>query len=176
MASGAAMTISRDPQFLIDGLIRSMHFGNEQRIQEFGEQLASAWSGAQGVGEDGVLRRFHELEDVDFVVEQLDASPARAAELKNGKDLTEQEFARLADKVDERCFDDDGDHDLWNVARIESADGKCAYVGHILNDDGCHFVGVFPSLEEAKEALKPYGYVDGADFRRRYPFRTPPSP
>ena len=166
------MSISRDPQFLIDSLIRSMHFGNEERIQEFGEQLAAAWGGAQGASEDGVLRRFHELENIDFVVELLDASPDRAAELKNGKDLTEQEFARLADNVEERCFDGHGEHDPWNVARIESADGKCAYVAHILNDDGCHFVGVFSSLEKAKAGLKPFGYIDGADFRRRYPFRN----
>jgi hypothetical protein len=64
------------------------------------------------------------------------------------------------------------------VARIESSDGSEAYVAQTLEDTGLFqapengFVAVCPSLEKAKQALKQLGYIDGEDFRRRYPAAT----
>lgn len=129
--------------------------------------------------EDGILRRFDELEDLHFVVELLDLSPERAEELEEGDDLTEEEAASLADAVAEQCFQDDGHNPLFgDVARIDRSDGFEAYVAQTLEDTGVFqapengFVAVCPSLEKAKQALKQLGYIDGEDFRRRYPAAT----
>ena len=169
---------SHDAQFLIDALIRSMEWRNDAKIQEFGEQLVAQWVGPQGAGEDGVFRLFGELEDSNFVVQVLHLSPERAEELEAGGHLTKKEAALLADVVAERHFQADGTSDYWDVARIESANGHEAYVAHTIQDGElwgapeCTFVGVFPSLGLAKQALKRLGYIDGEDFRRRYVLRN----
>jgi hypothetical protein len=169
----------QDSQSLIDALIRSMEWRNDARIQEFGAQLVAQWGAFQGAGEDGVLRLFDELEATHFVVELLGLSDERWDELEEGDDLTEEEAALLADVVEERCFQSDGsDSHWWEVARIESSDGFEAYVAQTLEDGGlwtrptCCFVDVLPSLHAAKQALKRLGYIDGEDFRCRYPSRT----
>jgi len=161
-----------DAQSLIEALIRSMEWGNKAKTRQFGEQLVAQWSGAQGSGEDGVLRPFDELEASDFLVEVLDLSPERAEEIEEGEDLTDAEFAQLADTVEAEYFEADGSSEYWDVAQIEGADGDEAYVANTIDDGGeCTFVGVFPSLEEAKQGLQRLGYLDGDDFRRRYPSR-----
>jgi len=156
-----------------------MEWRNDAKIHEFGDQLVAQWAGAQGAGEDGVFRPFGELEDSNFVVQVLHLSPERAAELEAGGHLTQKEAILLANVVAERYFQADGTSDYWDVARIESANGHEAYVAQTIQDGDLWgppestFVGVFPSSGEAKQALKRLGYIDGEDFRRRYPLRNP---
>ena len=52
-----------DGQSLVDALIRSMEWGHDARVREFGERLCVGWPGARGEGEDGILRYFAEFED-----------------------------------------------------------------------------------------------------------------
>ena len=169
---------SHDAQFLIDALIRSMEWRNDAKIQEFGERLVAQWVGAQGAGEDGVFRLFGELEDSNFVVQVLHLSPQRAEELEAGGHLTKKEATLLADVVAERYFQADGTSDYWDVAKIESANGHEAYVAQtILDGDlwgrrSARCRGL-PVSRQAKQALKRLGYIDGEDFRRRYPLRNP---
>jgi hypothetical protein len=169
---------SHDAQFLIDALVRSMDWGDEARIREFGEQLVGQWVGAQDAGEGGVFRPFDELEDPNLLIELLDLSSERAQALEEGARMTREEAASLADAVAERYFQADGTSDYWDVAKIESANGHEAYVAQTIWTETCggrrsaRCRGL-PVSRQAKQALKRLGYIDGEDFRRRYPLRNP---
>ena len=53
-AAGSAGDL--DDQSLVDALIRSMAWGHDARVREFGERLCVGWPGARGEGDDGILR------------------------------------------------------------------------------------------------------------------------
>jgi len=167
-----------DRQSLLDALIRSMQWGNDERVLEFGERLGALWPGARGAGEDGILRYFADFEDVDRVIQWLpeDLPSARIEELENGSVLNKREVVLLADAVAERGFEADGENDAWDIAKIHSSTGVEAFVAQIIS--GCSwegiestFIGAFPTLAAAKQALAQVGYLDEDDFRRRFPSR-----
>ena len=102
-----------------------------------------------------------------------DLSPERTQALEDGQELNAHEVTVLADAVAVECFQADGENDAWAVSQIQSTDGSTAFVASTIA--GCSwegiertFIGVFPSLEGARERLKRLGYLDGEDFRRRY--------
>ena len=163
----------QDSQSLIDALVRSMEWGNDARIQEFGAQLVSQVGANVVEGQEGILRPFDELDDLDLVVRLLDPSPERVDELEDGADLTQQKMTLLTHAVAEQCFQADGENDAWAIVRIENSAGIEAFVAKTIS--GCSwegiehtFVGVLSSVEKARAALEENGYLDAEDFRRRY--------
>ena len=127
-AAGSAGDL--DDQSLVDALIRSMAWGHDARVREFGERLCVVWPGARGEGEDGSCGYFAEFEDVDDLIAWLpdDLPPARVAALEDESALTDQEIALVTDAVAERGFDADGENDAWDIAQIQSSTGIEAYV------------------------------------------------
>ena len=73
---------------------------------------------------------------------------------------------QISPSVHKQGFDADGENDGWDIANIQSSTGIEAYVAQTLS--GCSwegidrtFIGVFPSLATAKQALGQLGYLDG---------------
>ena len=170
-ASAVGAAALQDPQWLIDALIRSMEWGNEARGREFGAQLISQCG---DLVEDGILRPFDELHDLELMLRLLDPSPGRVLELEEGATLTHQEAMLLAEGVAAECFQSDGANDAWAIVKIQSSAGIDAFLAETIS--GCswegierEFVGAFPSIGKAREALQKLGYLDGDDFRLRYP-------
>jgi hypothetical protein len=152
----------QDSQSLIDALIRSMEWGNDARTEEFGAQLVSQFGGAVVEGQEGILRPFDELNDLELVVSLLDPPAERVRELEDGANLTQQEMVLLANVVAEECFQADGENDAWAIFRIESSAGPDAFVAKTIS--GCSwegieqtFVGVFPSVGRARAAARKEG-------------------
>lgn len=163
-------------QQLIDTLVRSVEGRGDQDIERIGQELVANWGGTQGA-ESGMLLKFTAL-DPDFrdIREFLASivSESRLQELELGQRFSEEEIRRWAQSVADRAFEDDGEGIGWDVAEVRSSDGTHAFVAQVLQGGpwegvDAEFIGVFPSLSAATEAVKQLGYLDADDFGRRHP-------